>query len=116
MLDSEVHRIKIATSSTHELYLESHLMIFTVLIAYNELVSMWTTHMYCYIHTIQIHVHDICTYKYMHKYSDFLMHKYSNFLITPCAHAQQGVKQSVLSVCLSSVVNTKIARSEDLGI
>lgn len=36
VLDSEVRWIKIATSSTHELYLESHLMIFTVLIAYNE--------------------------------------------------------------------------------
>ena len=34
-------------------------------------------------------------------------------IITPRSHAQQGVKQ-ICFVYLSSVVNTKIARSEDL--
>ena len=35
------------------------------------------------------------------------------YLITLRTHAQQGVKQSV---CLLSVVSTKITRSQDLGI
>ena len=29
-------------------------------------------------------------------------------IITPCAHARSGVKQSVLSVCLSSVAQKKL--------
>ena len=38
-------------------------------------------------------------------------HSYAFNFITPCAHAQQGIKLSVLSV-----VGTKIVRSGDLGI